>query len=83
MFPVGDFMRTRTTPFVNWALIAVNIAVFVYMLTLSTQPDEIIAGAPFSEADRFIFHWGFTSPRPGFVLLCRDNNSCGLHRRRR
>ena len=59
MFPVGDFLRRRTTPYVNWALIAINLAVFVYMLTLNTQPDGTIANLRVSEADRFIFDYGF------------------------
>jgi membrane associated rhomboid family serine protease len=59
MIPVGDFLRTRTTPFVNWSLIAINIAVFVYMLSLDTRPDQLLAGMPASQADRFIFDWGF------------------------
>ena len=46
MFPVGDFLRRRTTPYVNWALIAINIAVFVYTLGVD-------------DPDRFFFDWGF------------------------
>jgi membrane associated rhomboid family serine protease len=30
MLPIGDRNPTRTTPFVNYALIAANIAVFVW-----------------------------------------------------
>ena len=59
MIPVGDFLRRRTTPYVNWALIAINVAVFVYMLTLDQRPDRLIANLPASEADRFLFDWGF------------------------
>ena len=59
MIPVGDFLRRRTTPYVNWTLIAINVAVFVYMLTLDTRADRLIAGLPTSEADRFLFDWGF------------------------
>lgn len=62
MFPVGDFLRRRTTPYVNWTILAANIAVFVYVLTLNTQPDAFLAGQPVSEADRFYFDWGFASP---------------------
>ena len=43
MIPVGDFLRRRTTPYVNWTLIAINVAVFVYMLTLDQRPDRLIA----------------------------------------
>jgi membrane associated rhomboid family serine protease len=59
MIPVGDFLRRRTTPCVNWTLIAISVAVFVYMLTLSTRPDRFILDLPTSEADRFLFDWGF------------------------
>src|SRR3954447_18550667 len=59
MIPVGDFLRRRTTPYVNWALIAINVAVFVYMLTLDQRPDRLIGNVPTSEADRFLFDWGF------------------------
>src|SRR5687768_2310022 len=59
MFPVGDFLRRRTTPYVNWALIAINIAVFIYTITLETRPDMMVADLRTSEADRFFFDWGF------------------------
>jgi membrane associated rhomboid family serine protease len=59
MIPVGDFLRRRTTPYVNWTLIAINVAVFVYMLTLDQRPDSLIAGVEASEADRFLYDWGF------------------------
>lgn len=59
MFPVGDFLRTRSTPFVNWTLIAINIGVFVYMLTLDTRPDQVVGLLRTSEADRFLIDWGF------------------------
>jgi membrane associated rhomboid family serine protease len=62
MLPVGDFLRRRTTPYVNWTLIAINVAVFVYTLTLSTNVDGFLAGLPVSEADRFYFDWGFAAP---------------------
>jgi membrane associated rhomboid family serine protease len=59
MLPVGDFLRTRTTPLVNWTLIAANIAVFVYMLTLDTRPDQTVGMLQTSETDRFLIDWGF------------------------
>lgn len=37
MIPVGDSPRTSTTAWVNWALILINIAVFLRMLTLSND----------------------------------------------
>src|SRR5262245_47059748 len=59
MFPIGDFLRTRSTPYVNWTLIAINIAVFIYTVTLNTRPDSFVGGLETSEADRFLFDWGF------------------------
>ena len=59
MFPVGDFLHTRETPYVNWTLIAINIAVFLYTLTLDTRVDLVLAGIRTSEADRFLIDWGF------------------------
>jgi membrane associated rhomboid family serine protease len=59
MFPVGDFLRRNTTPYVNWALLAINLAVFVYTLTLGTRPDELIASLSTSETDCFFLDWGF------------------------
>ena len=37
MLPIGDSPRSRTVPWVNYLLIALNIGVFVYTLTLETQ----------------------------------------------
>jgi membrane associated rhomboid family serine protease len=59
MIPVGDFLRRRTTPWVNWTLIAINFAVFVYMLTLSQHNDQVVGGFVTSQIDRFLFDWGF------------------------
>jgi membrane associated rhomboid family serine protease len=59
VIPVGDFVRRNTTPYVNWTLIAINVAVFLYTLTLSTVPDRFIADLALSEADRFYYDWGY------------------------
>jgi membrane associated rhomboid family serine protease len=58
VFPVGDFLRRRTTPYVNWTLIGINIVVFLYTLGLSTQPTEFLGPLRISPADLFYFHWG-------------------------
>lgn len=58
MIPIGDFVRRRTTPFVNWTLIAVNIGVFLYTLTLNTVPDRTLGVYLVSEAELFYFEWG-------------------------
>src|SRR5262249_12808525 len=39
-------------------IIAVNVGVFIYMLTLSTAENIPIAGALASETDRFLLDWG-------------------------
>lgn len=61
MIPVGDFIRRRSTPYVNWTLIAINIAVFIYTVTLDTRPDALVGPFETSEADRFLLDWGFVS----------------------
>ena len=55
MIPVGDSVRSRTFPYVNLAIIAINVLVFFYELTLSTVPQGLIG---LSELDRFLFDWG-------------------------
>ena len=59
MLPVGDFLRTRRKPVVNWLLLAANAGIFLYTLTLSSTPDQIIGGFNTSESDRFLIDWGF------------------------
>jgi membrane associated rhomboid family serine protease len=39
MLPVGDINPTRRTPYLTWGLIAINVIVFVWQLSLS--PDEL------------------------------------------
>jgi membrane associated rhomboid family serine protease len=62
VIPVGDFVRRDTTPFVNWTLIAINIAVFIYTISLSTVPDRMLGELQISEADLFYYNWGFLPP---------------------
>lgn len=54
MIPIHDNVRSRTFPFVNVTLIAINVAVFFYELWLAQ--DQIAPGL--TELDRFIFDWG-------------------------
>jgi membrane associated rhomboid family serine protease len=54
MIPVGDRQPTRTIPYVNIAIIAVNFLVFFYELTLSTQATLF---SP-SELDLWFQDWG-------------------------
>ena len=52
MLPIGDYAgHRRSFPFVTYALIAVNVLVFVYQLSL-----------PQAQLERFVFQWG-TVPR--------------------
>jgi membrane associated rhomboid family serine protease len=55
MIPVGDNVRSRTFPFVNVTIIALNIILFLYELTLSTAQ---LPPFGLSELDRFFFEWG-------------------------
>ncbi len=57
MIPIGDSVRSRTFPYVNVTIIAVNVLVFLYELTLSTAPG-LFGGL--SQLDRFLFDWGAT-----------------------
>jgi membrane associated rhomboid family serine protease len=53
MIPIRDSERSRSIPYVNVTIIAVNIAVFLYEVSLSNQA----IGARATELDRFIYHW--------------------------
>jgi membrane associated rhomboid family serine protease len=55
VIPVGDSVRSRTFPYVNLAIIAINVLVFFYELTLSAVPQGLVG---LSELDRFLFDWG-------------------------
>lgn len=61
MFPVSDSTRRRITPYVNWALLAVNIAVFLYMLTLGSSQTEMVGAFRASEQEKFLFDYGFVA----------------------
>jgi membrane associated rhomboid family serine protease len=62
VIPVGDFVRRSTTPYVNWTLIAINAAVFLYTISLSTAPTETLGPFAISQADLFYYDWGFLPP---------------------
>jgi membrane associated rhomboid family serine protease len=56
MIPIGDSTRSRTVPYVNIAIIAINFIVFFYELYLNGQS---FRGNPnISELDRFFERWG-------------------------
>ena len=54
MIPIYDSVRSRTFPWVNLTIIAVNFVVFLYEVSLSHR----VAGLGFTELDTFIYHWG-------------------------
>lgn len=47
MIPIHDDNPTRSVPYVNYTLIAINVAVFIYTLTLSDQAQSL-----------FFIQWG-------------------------
>src|SRR5512142_3055820 len=47
MIPIGDANPTRRFPVMNWTLIAINVVVFLYELTLSSR-----------QLDRLVSLWG-------------------------
>ena len=53
MIPIRDSERSRSIPYVNVAIIVVNIIVFLYEVSLSHQT----IGSRTTELDRFIYHW--------------------------
>ncbi len=60
LIPVGDYLRTRGPAYVNWAIIAANIAVFIYIVSLdSSQVVGAIGRQPITETDQFFYDWGF------------------------
>ncbi len=54
MIPISDSVRARSFPYVNVAIILVNILVFMYEVVLSGQT----IGGNVTDLDRFIFEWG-------------------------
>jgi membrane associated rhomboid family serine protease len=50
VIPVGDFVKRRTTPYVNWAIILANFAVFFYTTFHFTTDRQVT---------NFFYDWGF------------------------
>ena len=69
MIPISDSVRTRSVPYVNLAIIVVNLLVFLYEVYLS---QDVVQGN-FTELDRFIYEWG-NVPACTFDALGRDTN---------
>ena len=58
MIPLKDIIPTRTTPYVTYLLLGLNMGVFGYELTL-----------PSGELERFIRTWGITPATPAPLTL--------------
>jgi len=54
MIPIHDSIRSRSFPYVNLVIIAINFVVFFYEVTLSQQ----VFRGQISQLDVFIYHWG-------------------------
>ena len=54
MIPIHDSIRSRSIPYVNVTIIAINFVVFLYELSLSQQHIH----GQLSQLDIFIYHWG-------------------------
>ena len=66
MFPIRDSIPCRRTPFVNWLLIGVNVAAFVYESSMG--PERLQA---------FVYDWGVVPdsfhPRQGLGVFSPSN----------
>jgi membrane associated rhomboid family serine protease len=58
VLPISDFVRRRHRPYVNWTLIAINTAVFLYTLTLDKHLTQNLGPFRTSQADLFYYDWG-------------------------
>jgi membrane associated rhomboid family serine protease len=54
LIPIRDTIPNRRTPFVTWSLIAINVAVFLYELTLDPQ-----------DLERLVYNFGVVPARFG------------------
>jgi membrane associated rhomboid family serine protease len=58
VLPISDFVRRRRVPYVNWALIVANFAVFIYTLSLDTTLNQNLGPFRTSQAELFYYDWG-------------------------
>jgi len=65
MFPLKDDVPSRSVPFITIALIAVNVLVFLYQLSLQAAPDS----EGIQSAREFVFEFG--------LIPCRLTGQCG------
>lgn len=73
MIPIGDSPRALRMPYVNYALIAVNVAVFLYMLTLSRSvpKDQRVANAEFRQQESGVCYTFPAAPTDLERFYCR------------
>jgi membrane associated rhomboid family serine protease len=67
VIPLRDSLRSRSIPYVNYTLIVINVAVFIYQLTLIGDTVQV-NGVTLTAMDRWVFDWGTVS--------CRLTASC-------
>lgn len=58
MIPFADSIKIKRPPWMNWTLIVINIAVFVYIYFFSPDPVGIIQQLGFIPARFFADNWG-------------------------
>jgi membrane associated rhomboid family serine protease len=72
VIPIGDNQRSRTTPFVTWGIILLNVAVFLYMLsltnTLTGTRRQIISG--FNDQTNGVCYGFETDPTEANRFVC-------------
>jgi membrane associated rhomboid family serine protease len=73
MIPYGDSLRSRSVPFVNYTIIAINVLVFLYEVSLSGSV-VLVGNRPFDALDQWTLQWG--------TVACRISDTCpvGLER---
>lgn len=62
MIPLRDAQRTRRAPLVTWALVALNLAVFVWELSLGPRANEVLARVAISPAEAVALSEPMTLP---------------------
>jgi len=67
MIPVGDSLRSRSFPYVNYAIILLNAGIWIYELTLAGTTQRI-GNATMTALDRWVYDWG--------TVGCRVTDSC-------
>jgi membrane associated rhomboid family serine protease len=73
VIPVRDSVRSTGTPWVNYGLILLNVAVFLYMLSLSTDvaPGRAVANRDFLDQTNGACYGFQTLPTPSDAFVCK------------